>query len=51
MTDVSNASRTMLYNIHTLQWDDELLDLMEIPKGLLPEVKASSEIYGTTTLF
>lgn len=48
VTDVSNASRTMLFNIHTLQWDDELLELLGIPRSMLPEVKASSEIYGYT---
>jgi glycerol kinase len=48
ITDVSNASRTMLLNIHTGKWDDELLQLFSIPKTLLPEVKPSSEIYGTT---
>jgi glycerol kinase len=47
-TDVSNASRTMLYNIHTLAWDDDLLQLMDIPKKLLPEVRSSSEVYGYT---
>ncbi len=47
-TDVSNASRTMLYNIHTLAWDDELLELMDIPKNILPEVRSSSEVYGYT---
>jgi len=47
-TDVSNASRTMLYNIHTLAWDEELLQLMNIPTSVLPEVKSSSEIYGFT---
>jgi glycerol kinase len=46
-TDATNASRTMLYNIHTAAWDQELLDLFEIPKSMLPEVKSSSEIYGT----
>lgn len=53
MTDVSNASRTLLLNIHTLEWDDELLELFTIPKSMLPEVKQSSEIYGETctTLF
>ncbi len=53
VTDVSNASRTMLFNIHTLQWDKELLELFHIPESLLPEVKASSEIYSetATTLF
>ncbi|MDV7137707.1 glycerol kinase GlpK [Maribacter sp. TH_r10] len=53
VTDVSNASRTMLFNIHTMAWDDELLKLFNIPKAMLPEVKESSEVYGTTatTLF
>lgn len=46
VTDYSNASRTLLYNIHTLEWDDELLELFRIPKSLLPEVKDSSCIYG-----
>ena len=45
-TDVTNASRTMLFNIHTLQWDDELMELMNIPRNILPEVKSSSEIFG-----
>jgi glycerol kinase len=48
VTDVSNASRTMLLNIHTGRWDDELLKLFAIPKNILPEVRSSSEIYGTT---
>ena len=48
VTDVSNASRTMLLNTHTCQWDDELLKLFNIPASVLPEVKASSKIYGTT---
>jgi len=48
VTDVTNASRTMLYNIHTLSWDDELLALFGIPKSMLPEVKSSSEVYGET---
>lgn len=47
-TDVSNASRTMLFNIHTLQWDEELLQLFNIPRSVLPEVKSSSEVYGHT---
>tara|TARA_R110002051_G_scaffold314666_1_gene391985 strand:+ start:43313 stop:44809 length:1497 start_codon:yes stop_codon:yes gene_type:complete len=53
ITDVSNASRTMLLNIHTLEWDTELLELFNIPKAILPTVKQSSEIYGeaSTTLF
>ncbi|SMC75961.1 glycerol kinase GlpK [Pedobacter nyackensis] len=49
VTDVSNASRTMIYNIHTLDWDQELLDLFDIPRSILPEVKSSSEVYGETT--
>jgi glycerol kinase len=48
VTDVTNASRTMLFNIHTLQWDDELLDALEIPRSMLPEVRPSSEVYGPT---
>ncbi len=47
-TDVSNASRTMLFNIHTLQWDEELLRIFDIPGSMLPEVRASSEVYGHT---
>jgi glycerol kinase len=46
ITDVSNASRTMLFNIHSCEWDDDLLKLFDIPKNILPEVKASSEVYG-----
>jgi glycerol kinase len=46
ITDVSNASRTMLFNIHTCKWDDELLKLFGIPINMLPEVRASSEVYG-----
>lgn len=45
-TDYSNASRTLLYNIHELKWDEELLEIFNIPKSMLPEVKPSSEIYG-----
>lgn len=48
VTDVSNASRTMLFNIHTLTWDTELLQLFNIPTTVLPQVKSSSEIYGHT---
>lgn len=51
VTDVSNASRTMLLNIHTGQWDNELLKLFTIPESLLPEVKPSSHIYGSTGSF
>jgi glycerol kinase len=46
VTDVSNASRTLLMNLETLDWDDEILDLMTIPRAMLPEVRASSEEYG-----
>lgn len=46
VTDVTNASRTMLMNLETLEWDDEILKLMEIPRAMLPEIKSSSEIYG-----
>jgi glycerol kinase len=48
ITDVSNASRTMLFNIHTLKWDEELLRVFNIPSSMLPEVRSSSEIYGKT---
>ncbi len=48
LTDISNASRTMLFNIHTLKWDDELLKIFDIPRNMLPEVKSNSEIYGHT---
>lgn len=48
-TDVSNASRTLMFNIHEMQWDDELLSLLGVPRAMLPEVRASSEIYGETT--
>tara|TARA_R110002020_G_scaffold373464_2_gene584896 strand:+ start:5512 stop:7011 length:1500 start_codon:yes stop_codon:yes gene_type:complete len=48
ITDVTNASRTLLFNINTLEWDDELLELFNIPKSMLPQVKQSSEIYGST---
>ena len=53
VTDVSNASRTMLFNIHTLSWDEDLLELFDIPLSMMPEVRSSSEIYGhtRTTLF
>ncbi|MGL4174274.1 MAG: glycerol kinase GlpK [Actinomycetota bacterium] len=47
-TDVSNASRTLLFDIHRLDWDDELLTLMGVPRSLLPEVRSSSEVYGET---
>lgn len=48
ITDITNASRTMLYNIHEQQWDEELLELMNIPRSMLPEVRSSSEVYGMT---
>ena len=48
VTDVSNASRTLLFNIHTLDWDDELLQLLGVPRAMLPEVRPSSEVYGET---
>ena len=48
VTDVSNASRTMLFNIHSLEWDDELLALLDVPRSMLPEVRSSSEVYGHT---
>jgi len=49
ITDASNASRTMLFNIHKGDWDDELLDIFKVPRAMLPEVRASSEIYGEAT--
>ena len=49
ITDVTNASRTMLFNIHTLKWDMDLLNLLNIPLSILPEVRTSSEIYGYTS--
>lgn len=48
VTDYTNASRTMMFNIHELKWDDELLDILTIPKKMLPEVRSSSEVYGET---
>jgi len=47
VTDVTNACRTLLFNIHQLDWDDDLLELFQIPRGMLPEVKSSSEVYGS----
>ncbi|MGD9126624.1 MAG: glycerol kinase GlpK, partial [Planctomycetia bacterium] len=46
VTDVTNASRTLLYNIHTGEWDDELLEILNVPRSILPEVRSSSEVYG-----
>src|SRR5699024_2849514 len=48
VTDYSNASRTLMYNIYDLKWDDELLDILTVPKNMLPDVRPSSEIYATT---
>jgi glycerol kinase len=48
VTDYTNASRTLLYNIFERKWDDELLDILDVPRAMLPEVKASSEVYGHT---
>jgi glycerol kinase len=48
VTDVSNASRTLIFNIHTMEWDEELLKLLDIPRAMLPEVRSSSEVYGQT---
>src|SRR5690606_10702848 len=50
ITDVTNASRSLLLNIHTLAWDDELLQIFDIPKSMLPEVKSSSGLYGHTAV-
>ena len=50
VTDYTNASRTMLFNIHTLTWDEELLKILDIPKLMLPQVKSSSEIYGNINI-
>ncbi|KAJ53456.1 glycerol kinase [Clostridium tetanomorphum] len=49
VTDYTNASRTMIFNIHELKWDDELLNMLDIPKSMLPEVKPSSFVYGETS--
>jgi glycerol kinase len=49
ITDASNASRTLLYNIHTRQWDAELLELMRVPSSMMPQVRASSEVYAETS--
>lgn len=48
VTDVTNASRTLLFNIHTLDWDDELLKILDVPRAMLPQVRSSSEVYGET---
>jgi glycerol kinase len=49
VTDATNASRTLLFNIHTGDWDDEILEILDIPRKMLPEVKGSSEVYGNST--
>ncbi|MEM1128563.1 MAG: glycerol kinase GlpK [Bacteroidota bacterium] len=49
ITDVTNASRTLLFNIHTGDWDDDLLDILQVPRAILPEVRSSSEVYGETS--
>lgn len=51
VTDYSNAARTMLFNIHDLKWDEEILELMNIPAAMLPEVKSNSEVYGHTQTY
>lgn len=51
VTDYTNASRTMLFNIHTLKWDEDILKLLNIPKQMLPEVRSNSEIYGETATY
>jgi glycerol kinase len=48
VTDATNASRTLLYDIHTGDWDDELLEILQVPRSMLPEVRSSSEVYGDT---
>jgi len=48
ITDCTNASRTMLYNIHTGDWDDELLEILNVPRAILPKIRSSSEVYGET---
>ena len=49
VTDVTNASRTMLMNLRTLSWDDELLEFFDVPRAMLPEIRSSTEVYGTTS--
>ena len=48
VTDVSNASRTLMFNIHTMDWDEELLTLLDVPRAMLPEIRGNSEVYGET---
>lgn len=50
ITDYTNASRTMLYDIHKLRWDERLLEALQIPASMLPEVRNSSEVYGTCNI-
>jgi glycerol kinase len=49
VTDVTNASRTLMYNIHKLKWDEDLLEMLEVPASVLPEVRSTSEVYGYTS--
>ena len=49
VTDVTNACRTMLMNLETLEWDDVLLDAMGVPRAMLPEIRPSAEVYGEAT--
>jgi glycerol kinase len=51
VTDYSNAARTLMFNIHTLEWDKELLNILNVPEAMLPEVRPSSDVYGTTASF
>ncbi|HET8587878.1 MAG TPA: glycerol kinase GlpK [Candidatus Limnocylindria bacterium] len=51
VSDYSNCSRTLLFNIHDLDWDDELLEIMNVPRAMMPEPRPSSEVYGSTSLF
>ncbi|HJV16246.1 MAG TPA: glycerol kinase GlpK [Bacillales bacterium] len=51
VTDYSNASRTLMYNIHELKWDDELLEILNVPKSMLPDVRPSSEVYANTVAY
>lgn len=50
VTDYTNASRTMMFNIHTLEWDERMLEALDIPREMLPTVRPSSEIYGQTNI-
>ncbi|WP_267235329.1 FGGY family carbohydrate kinase, partial [Pseudomonas aeruginosa] len=50
VTDYTNASRTMLFNIHSLDWDARMLEVLDIPRSMLPEVRNSSEVYGNARI-